>query len=282
MVVEAGVGGTVTTITKVGAGTFQLFEKAGGDTVSTLETAGKDVVITVTKAGSDVVATYEKGWKRATEQQKRSFDDAIEAGGAMLRYEERVISDQVEGLGAAERRVREGKVVDAAWGLATEPLKSQEENFFKATQESTLINQAAGSAAAIYGGPGGAAAYAAWSAYKSTGDASVAFRAGLIAGASAQFGQGTPLPADAPISAAVQRAAVAGAAGGIAVAAQGGDEAAVRDAFLRSAGAVLIQTGKNRLDGYSPQASQALQFAEYASAKGWCLSLNPKGFYPAC
>ena len=265
--------GTVTTLSKLGEGTHETLEELGGRTISTVAATGKDVITKVSNTGSDVIANYTKGLRDTTEQAKRSFEDATEAGGAMLRYQERVLADQAKGLGAAERRVREGKVVDAAWGLATEPLQSQEKNFFKATQESTLVNQAAGSAAAIYGGPGGAAAYASWSTYKSTGDASIAFRAGLIAGASAQFGQGAPLSSNAPISQVVQRASVAGAAGGIAIAAQGGDEAAIRDGFLKSAGAVLIQTGKTKLDGYSPSAAQALNLAECVSAKDVdCLS----------
>lgn len=264
---------TIKTFTKVGEGSFSILDRAGSSTISTVQYASNRVVVTVTKAGSEAIATYEKGWTKSREQAKRSLNDGIEAGEAALRYQRRVIRDQANALGAAERRIREGKVVDAAWGLAAEPLKSQEENFFKATQESKLINQAAASSAAIYGGPGGAAAYAAWSTYKSTGDASIAFRAGIVAGAASQFGEGAPIPANAPVSAVVQRAAVAGAAGGIAVAAQGGDEAAIRNGFLKAGGAVLIQAGESRLQAYSPQAGNAVQVAECISAKDVdCLS----------
>jgi hypothetical protein len=88
----------------------------------------------------------------------------------------------------AEKRLREGKVVDSMWGLATEPLQSSEENFAKATQESEVINAAAGTAAAVYGGPAGAAAYAAWSTYRRTGNADIALRAGILAAVTSQMG----------------------------------------------------------------------------------------------
>src|ERR1700757_2916104 len=107
------------------------------------------------------------------------------------------------------------------WGLATEPAQSGEENFAKATQESEVINAAAGSAAAVYGGPAGAAAYAAWSTYRRTGNADMALRAGILAGGTSQLGSSVAKMPAGTTGEIIKKAAVAGAAGGISVAAAG-------------------------------------------------------------
>jgi len=159
------------------------------------------------------------------------------------------------------------------WGLATEQAKSTEENFAQATQESDLINAAAGNAAAVYGGPAGAAAYAAWSSYRRTGDADMALRAGIMAGVTAQTGTRVAAMQTGTIDQVIKKAAMAGAAGGIAVAAAGGDEQAIKDGFLKSAGAVLEQGGTDRLKAYSPKAKDAYDTVQCISARDVdCLS----------
>ena len=71
----------------------------------------------------------------------------------------------------------------------------------------------------------------------------------------------------------IKKAAVTGAVGGVAVAAAGGDEAAVRDAFLRSGSAVLVQGASARLQAYSPGAGDALQTVQCISGRSVdCLS----------
>jgi hypothetical protein len=279
-VLEGGVGvveqvgsGTFTIVNKGGEVVGQIAQTVGGTTVVTIGSIGTNVTTAVSSAGTDVVATYTKAWRDTGEQARRSFDDTVEAGAAALRYSERTIASGATALSNAERRAREGKLIDAVWGLALEPAQAQEDNFFKATQESSVINQAAGSAAAIYGGPGGAAAYAAWATYKATGDATAAFKVGLAAALTSAVGPGEALPADSSYLEVVKRAAVAGATGGVSVAAQGGDEAAITNAFLKSSGAVLIQAGQGQAKAYSPKAAEALKLAECVSAKDVdCLS----------
>ena len=263
------IGGTVGQVAEAGKSAINEEIHFGTDVLKVVIKGTNDTVAVVSKAGNDIVVNYAKAWKDTTEQTKRSFNDGVDAGAAALRYQERVTKDYLTSLGNSERRLREGKVVDAAWGLATEPVQSQEKNFFKATQESHVINDAAASAAAFYGGPGGAAAYASWSTYKSTGDATLAMRVGIIAGLSSELGSssGATLSTNATTSEIVRKATIAGAAGGIAIAAQGGDEAAIKDGFLKSAGSVLIQVSKNKLNSSVPNASNYIEIAECVSAK---------------
>jgi hypothetical protein len=65
----------------------------------------------------------------------------------------------------------------------------------------------------------------------------------------------------------VKKSVMAGAMGGIAVAAAGGDENAIKDAFLKSAGNVLVQAGRDRAQHFSPEGKQALETVQCISAK---------------
>jgi hypothetical protein len=136
--------------------------KAGDDIVTTAVKAGNDTVIAIQRAGGDVTATYVKGLRDAAAQAQRSFQDSVEAGEAVVRFIQNQVEGQVGVINNAAKRVREGKIVDAVWGAAVEPVQSSKKNFAKATQESAIIYAAAQTAATAYGGPAGAAAYAAW------------------------------------------------------------------------------------------------------------------------
>lgn len=157
---------------------IQVLSQATGETISVLEEAGKSQLTTVQKGVNDAAAAYEKGWRDTSAQARRSFSDAVDAGAAVARYVERQLESSAAAGAHALDRARQGRIVDAMWGLATEQLQGAEENFAKASQESELIAAAAQSAAATYGGPAGAAAYAAWATYRNTGDADLALRAG--------------------------------------------------------------------------------------------------------
>ncbi|WP_346825025.1 hypothetical protein ACEN2Y_00505 (plasmid) [Ralstonia solanacearum] len=258
---------TLTTIQTAGGDTVKTLEKAGGDTVATLERAGGDTVNTFVKAGKDATATYVKAWKDSAEQTKRSFQDTVDAATAAANYTTNQIKSYESTLNSAEKRLREGKVIDSMWGLAVEPLQSSEVNFAKATQQSTLIATAASSAAAVYGGPGGAAAYAAWATYRATGNADQALRAGLLAAATAQAGSSVAAMPSGTMGEVFKKTAMAGAAGGIAVAAAGGDEQAIKEGFLKSAGAVLVQAGSDKAKAFAPKAKDAWDTVQCISAR---------------
>lgn len=245
----------------------QVLEGPIQNTVRTFNTAIRDTEAAVQKAGNDAYATYVKAWRDGEREARTAVEDAAEAVNAAARFQERQMKAYVENLQRAERRLREGKVIDAAWHVGSDRLGSDEENFFKATQESKVINAAASSAAAAYGGPGGAAAYASWSAYRTTGDVNFALRAGMLAGATAQAGTYTEKMPDGTLGQVAKKATVAGAMGGIAVAAAGGDEQAITKAFLASGGTVIVQRSKDAVNGYSPKAKAALQIVDCVSAR---------------
>lgn len=251
---------------------IQVLKEATGETISAITEPGKSLLTTIQKGVENAAAAYEKGWRDTTEQAKRSFADAVEAGEAVARYTGRQLKDLEVAGGNAIRRAQEGKVVDAMWGLAVEPLQATEKNFVIATQESQVIAAAAQSAAATYGGPAGAAAYAAWTTYRTTGDADLALRAGILSAITSQTGSMT----ETPTNNVLRKAALAGAAGGIAVAAAGGDEQAITQAFLKSGGTVLVQAGSNKIKGYSPKAAEAAQAVQCISARDLdCVSRIP-------
>jgi hypothetical protein len=128
------------------------------------------------------------------------------------------------------------------WHVTTDQLKHTEENAGKAAQESDLVRVAGQIAASAYGGPGGAAAYAAWLAYSQTKDVGLALRVGVITGAAAYASGGVAKTPNANAGVIAEKTIMAGAIGGVAVAAAGGDKQAIQEGFLKAGGAVLVQS----------------------------------------
>lgn len=256
---------TLTTVQKAGGDSLKTLEIAGKDTVRTFEKAGGDTVKTFERAGRDSTATYIKGWKDSADQTVRSFNDTVDAGKAAANFTSSQFGAQVDAYKSAAKHLQEKDVINAMLDLSVKPLQASDENFFKATQESAVINAAASAAAAAYG-PGGAAAYAAWSTYKSTGNADMAFRAGLFAAASAQAGASVAKMPSGTTGEILNKAAMAGAAGGIAVAAAGGDEKAVQEGFMKGAGTVLVQAGNDKARAFSPKIKNAMDTVQCISA----------------
>src|SRR3954452_16845594 len=262
----------ITTAAKAGGDSLRTLSNASGDSITSLQKAGTDSFIAVKKAGSDVVATYEKGWRDRAKQTKRSFNDAVDPGKAVARFTESQAKAPITAMTSTERRAREAKVVDALWGAAVEPAQSAEENFSKAIQESDVLAVSAQAAATAYG-PAGAAAYAAWRTYKTTGDANLALKAGAefivktyAGGSVANMPAGTA-------GEVLRKAGVTGAVAGMAAAAAGGDEKAVTGAVLISGGAVLVQGASDQLTAYSPNAHNVIETVQCISARDVdCLS----------
>ena len=114
---------------------------------------------------------------------ERAGENSEEAAIAVGNFAENQVYSYGQTLTDAEKRIREGKIVDAVWFLAVDPLRHTEENLGTAVSESSLLNYTATAAASIYGGPSSAAAYAAWYTYKQTGDLELAVKSGVIADA---------------------------------------------------------------------------------------------------
>ena len=192
-------------------------------------------------------------------------DRSLDAGQDIGRYLELQAKGAEHGLSKAEKRVREAKVVDALWHLATRPL-ADDAGF--AGQEGDYLNAVAQYAATFHGGHGGAAAYSAWYTYRHTGNADLAFRVGVLGAATSQAFPGNGGMTLDPAGAAARKAVVAGAIGGLAIAAAGGDQQAIVEGFLRDGGMVLIQDGFKRYIGSKLVARTSDEDAYCMSALG--------------
>jgi hypothetical protein len=216
-------------------------KKAGKDVNDTTVKAARDAAATADKAARDASATLSKAIDDTGRSIEKGAKDLIDAGVVAGKFVENQLKGHVKSISDAERRLREGKVVDAIWHNAMDPIKDADKNAAQAAQESEILRTVAQVAASTYGGPAGAAAFAAWYTFHQTGDTGLALKMGIIAGASAAgFQAAGKLPTDT-VGQVAQKAIVTGAIGGAAVAAAGGSQEAVRDGFLLSGGMVVVQ-----------------------------------------
>ena len=238
-------------------------KKAGGDVVRTGKKAAGDIVNTGVKAVQDTGHTGEKAFHDTGKTLETAVHDTGKAGVSVYNFGVR----EVQGIGKsaknAGKRLREGKIVDAVWHVVTDQLKNTEENAAKAAQESNVLNAAAQIAANAYGGPGGAAAYAAWLTYHQTHNVGLALRVGAITGAAAYGTARVGKMKNGSTAAIAKKTIVAGAIGGVAVAAAGGNKQAIQEGFLKSGGAMLVQSV------YEDQTTHKLDAR--ASKKGACV-----------
>lgn len=213
------------------------------DTINKLGKAVQDIDNARKKSENDINRNVGKGLDDTVAEMGRAVRNIGDAIRAIAKYSELETKGTFQTFNNAERRVREGKVIDALWHMGTEPMQHTEKNAGNAALESSLIATVGSVAASFYGGPAGAAAYAAWLTYRQTGDANLALKVGIIAYASSlAMGDVKKIPVDSA-SDVTKKAAVTAAIGGIAVAASGGDEAAIKNGFLRAGVMVLIQDG---------------------------------------
>ena len=205
---------------------------------------------TLVKADSDIKNNLDKSGKDVEAEIQRAGKDTEQAISAIGRYLERTAQDTGKSLTDADRRVREGKVIDAIWHMGIAPIQSAEKNTGQAVMESSVLRTVGQVASTAYGGPGGAAAYAAGLTYRETGDVNLAVRAGVLTGATSYaMGAAGKIPSD-PTYGIAKKVIVTGAIGGAAVAAAGGNEAAVKEAFLKAGAMVVIQDTFKRMDGH--------------------------------
>ena len=143
--------------------------------------------------------------------------------------------------GAAQ--AREQQLIENLWQAGTRDDASNELAAERVARGYVFASAEAQLGRSVYGGPAGGAAYAAWWAYRQPGGtAPQAVRVGLLAGQGLWEAE---LGSD-PQGAAAQRVhstSLAAALGGVAVAAAGGDEQALRAVFFDSGAAVLLQDG---------------------------------------
>ena len=157
-----------------------------------------------------------------------------------------------------EKRVFEGKWADAVAHLGVDRFRNDEVNAAKAAQKSLILRTAGQIVATVYGGPYGAAAYAAWYTYNVTKDPALSIKAGLIAGlASAASSAASGAIGTETASQVTANAITNGAIAGVAAAASGGDNEDVLKAFVVAATSVAIQSSYKEITKHDLDPSPA-------------------------
>lgn len=244
--------------------------KLGGDVVREFGIGARNIERETRKAGNDVGTSLKKA-AADTERTARQFGGDVgrelknsqgeigSAATAVYRFAVREAEGSVNTVRGAEKRFREGKVIDAVWSLGVTPLQNTSGNASQLATENAIVGMVMQGAASIYGGPAGAAAYAAWLTYNQTGgDVNAALRVALVSAiksAAPQFGSN---PATATVPQAFKQAAVAGTMNGLAVAAAGGSPGDMQKALIATAGSMLVQDGYQAL----AKAPGVAQFAK--------------------
>ncbi|HJV96482.1 MAG TPA: hypothetical protein VJ608_10620 [Albitalea sp.] len=207
-------------------------------------------------------------------QLKRSQKDIGDALTAVYHFALHETEETPKTFHKAERRFREGKVVDAIWHLTTDPVQARENHAADAAMESSVLSTVASVAASVYGTPAGAGAYAAWLAYHQTCKAGkcnpeLALRVGLIA-AAANAGN----TAASDITEPLKKAAVMGAIAGAAVAASGGSPEDINRALFRAGASVIIEEGYRTYVGRDMFAESKGAFGEPMCMTGTYLEVG--------
>ena len=206
--------------------------------------------------GGEVGKTWEKGKKEASnfENDIRVWIETGKCGGdlcdaldASLKFGKHQVEDFGGSLERAADRLKEGKPLDALWHLHTDYVVNTQENAAEAAQRSAVLRATGQIAATVYGGYQGAAAYTAWLTYHATGSLNEAMRAGIISGASAAALDTLSSLDFEGVRRVAAEAILTSTINGIAVAASGGDEQAVREAVALAMTTVVLREGYRKL-----------------------------------
>lgn len=237
-------------------------EKAIQDVGATVHKAFDDTIVNLNKAGNDIGSNLGQAAEDSKAEAGRFGRELDATGAALAKAAQSQVTGLIKEAEVAADRVRQGKVVDAIWGAAIAPIQVAESSASEAVLESSYLRAVGQVAATSYGGPGGAAAYAAWLTYRQTGDPSLALRVGILTGATAATNVGA-----GKISDVARRTVVTAAIGGTAVAAAGGNAEAVKRAFLQAGAMVVVQDGFERTTG-GPLDGKS------SSGKAYCISAS--------
>lgn len=221
---------------------------------------------------NDAINNIDKGIADTAKNLVKAAHDIADAAQAISRYAKREISGLPNILSNADQRFREGKVVDAVWHLATEPTQQTSNNASQLVRENEIVASAAQAAANFYGGPAGSAAFAAWNAYQvSGGRVDLALKAGAFAYTThAGYATTSALPTGS-VGDVARKAATTGAIAGLAVAASGATDEDTLEAFLKSGGAVVVQSGQAYVNEYIAENVDA--DALMIEADSYCTSI---------
>lgn len=235
------------------------FNKGLSDIAKNLDIAGQDTEKTVAQAGKDVESNIAKSG--------RDVEDAAHAVGT---YVDRQTQSTVRNYEKAFDRIREGKFVDAVWHAALDPLNDQQKNMAMASMESSLIRTVGQTAASAYGGPQGAAAYAAWLTYHQTGgNINAAIQVGLITGITAQAYGDLNKHMTVNEYNIYQKTLVVSTVGAVGVAAAGGSPDDIKNGFLAAGAMVLVQDHYKNKTSKDLGKQKELQESQMPSRDGY-------------
>src|SRR5215471_13635624 len=111
------------------------FDKGGSLSIDKPFDKGGSLSIDKVECGGDVCKTLEKAAKDTVAETNRGLKNLGDAGKAIEHFVENEIHGIGQSLSDAEKRIREGKVVDAFWHFATDPAKHVERDAAEAAAE---------------------------------------------------------------------------------------------------------------------------------------------------
>lgn len=258
-------------IAKGGKNIGKTIEKGVSDVKNASGDAIHDIGKATGKAAEDVRKGIEKGLNDASRAAGKAGKDiaaetqrvgkhGMDVGVAIEAYVKSRVESTGELINSTKERLEEGKIVDALYHLALDPLTAEEEAAFLATQKSGWLNTVGATAASAYGGPAGASAYAAWQTYRvSGGNTELALRAGLITGLTTAAMNGITTMDGATKVDMLKKGVLAGAVGGLAVAASGGTEEDIKTGFILGGGMVVIQDIYQNYTGHILDPTEATE-----------------------
>lgn len=218
------------------AGASEVARRISGEGSVNLKPIMDDFDKTIGKAERDTNHTVEKAWNDTP----RTIADV---GIALYDFAEKQVQYEGRQFTDFEKRAFEGKLADAVAHLGVDRFRNDEVNAAKAAQKSLILRTGGQILATVYGGPYGAAAYAAWYTYNVTKDPALSIKAGLIAGAASAATTGASGAIGKEGVARITANAIAnGSIAGVAAAASGGKKDDVLRAFAIAGTSVVIQS----------------------------------------
>lgn len=217
------------------------YEKAISDIAKNIGKSSNDINHNLSKAEDDIKKNYNKAEDDVKKEADVFISELKNLGKALVGYTDSYMHGTSMSYKDAVQRFREGKVVDSIWHLTLSPIRVAEDSAGDAVIESSYL-MAIGQATAATYGPGGAAAYAAWIAYRQTHDLELAIKTGILAGAS-----NVAFTESGKISDLAKRAIVTSAIAGSLVSVAGGDSEDVTKAMLQSAAMTVIQDSYRKI-----------------------------------
>lgn len=241
-----------------------------------IEKVIKNISKEAEKLGQDLGENLVKAVNDIADNLEKAPQDLTELFVSLEHFAENQVNSTLQIFDEAEKRIRQGKIVDAVWHVCMDPYRKSEENFAEMVQESTLANSLVSSVLTIYLPVYGAALYSAWYTYRLTGNLEMALKTGTITFLTSQG-----LTAAAKIPDVTQRVLAGSMVGAAAIAASGGSEKDILEGFVKGAGMnianeIYRDTTKLDIEGKPPTKMEPYNKEELLKDKSMTF-FNKKG-----